>query len=194
MSESSPQQRNAETTRKRILAAAQRRFSKQSFDATGMREIAAEAGVNVALVNRYFGSKEQLFEEAVAEAITIDALLAGPQDGFGTRTASAMLSKDFKYINLDPTAAFVNSLGSPVVGERLRRAVEERLLPEISGWLGGAHADQRAAMIFSALLGFDVLRRMARIDALNTRHGPVLEDLCAATLQSYVDGAPDTED
>ena len=43
-----------------------------------MREIAAGAGVTAMLVNRYFGSKERLFAEAVAESMATTSVL-GPQ-------------------------------------------------------------------------------------------------------------------
>lgn len=180
--------REPSKTRQRILEAAQRCFSKKSFDATGVREIAADAGVNIALLNRYFGSKERLFEEAVAKAIQIDDLLVEDKSTFGARTAGAMLINDFVGVALDPTRAFVNSLGSPVVGERLRASISDRLLPRIASWIDGEHAEQRAALIFSTLLGFDILRRMAKLAALDPEHRDTIEKMCAATLQKYVDG------
>ena len=56
--------RNAATTRQAILQAAHRCFLDESYDSVGLREIASAAGVDVALVSRYFGGKEQLFKEA----------------------------------------------------------------------------------------------------------------------------------
>lgn len=54
--------RDAERTKESLLAAAVLRFAKDGYAATTVRDIAADAGVNVALINRYFGSKEGLFE------------------------------------------------------------------------------------------------------------------------------------
>jgi AcrR family transcriptional regulator len=45
-----------------ILDAAERLFSQKGFDATSTRAIAAEAGVNMAMISYYFGSKEGLFK------------------------------------------------------------------------------------------------------------------------------------
>src|SRR5690348_8135347 len=57
--------RNAAATREAILESARRAFAAHGYDAAGVREIARDAGVTAMLVNRYFGSKEQLFEEVV---------------------------------------------------------------------------------------------------------------------------------
>jgi AcrR family transcriptional regulator len=42
-------------------------FAEKGFEGTSIRDLAARAGVNVAMVNYYFGSKEKLFESLVAE-------------------------------------------------------------------------------------------------------------------------------
>src|SRR6218665_989929 len=47
-------------TRERILKAAAPLFAANGFEATGVRAIAAEAGVNIAAVNYHFGSKDAL--------------------------------------------------------------------------------------------------------------------------------------
>src|SRR5450759_5378158 len=54
--------RDARATRALLLAAALRRFTQDGYDTTTVRQIAEDAGVNVALISRYFGSKEGLFE------------------------------------------------------------------------------------------------------------------------------------
>ncbi len=64
------------TTRERILEAAMLRFSKASYDATGLRDIAADVGCDVAYVHRCFGSKERLFAEVVGSALQSRRFLA----------------------------------------------------------------------------------------------------------------------
>ena len=54
--------RDAAATRRALVRAARRRFATDGYRATTVRDIAADAGVNVALINRYFASKEGLFE------------------------------------------------------------------------------------------------------------------------------------
>jgi AcrR family transcriptional regulator len=61
---SSPQaDREKADSRQRILEAGARLFARKGFAATGVRELATEAGVNLAMVNYFFGSKLGLLEE-----------------------------------------------------------------------------------------------------------------------------------
>ncbi len=50
-----------------IIETSERLFAQKGFDATSVRDIAEEAGINVAMISYYFGSKEKLME-AVFEA------------------------------------------------------------------------------------------------------------------------------
>uniref|UniRef100_B8J299 Transcriptional regulator, TetR family n=1 Tax=Desulfovibrio desulfuricans (strain ATCC 27774 / DSM 6949 / MB) TaxID=525146 RepID=B8J299_DESDA len=63
------QTRNAAQTRQRILLAARGLFANNNYESVGTREIAAKAGVNATLINRYFGSKKKLFV-AVVESLS----------------------------------------------------------------------------------------------------------------------------
>ena len=87
---------DAPATRDRILAAAREEFSERGYDKTSVRGIAKAAGVDSALVHHYFGTKEQVFQEAV-EAVFAPALRApdvifeGPLDGVGERFKAALV-------------------------------------------------------------------------------------------------------
>src|SRR5882724_11600433 len=67
--------RNAAATREAILTSARRAFARAGYDGAGVREIAAAAGVTAMLVNRYFGSKEQLFAEVLAATSAAPTIL-----------------------------------------------------------------------------------------------------------------------
>jgi len=51
--------------RSQILIAAEELFAEKGFDGTSVRDIAHLAGVNLAMISYYFGSKEKLFEALV---------------------------------------------------------------------------------------------------------------------------------
>jgi AcrR family transcriptional regulator len=53
------------TTKDRILNAAERLFARDGFEATSLRAITAEAGVNLAAVNYHFQSKEALVQAVI---------------------------------------------------------------------------------------------------------------------------------
>jgi AcrR family transcriptional regulator len=52
-------------TKQKILDAAERLIAEQGYSATSLRQIIADAGVNLAAVHYHFGSKEQLLNELV---------------------------------------------------------------------------------------------------------------------------------
>jgi len=53
------------TKKQTIIESALKLFIAKGFEGTSVREIAADAGVNVAMINYYFVSKEKLFESVV---------------------------------------------------------------------------------------------------------------------------------
>lgn len=53
--------------RETIIESAIKLFGIKGFEGTSVREIATDAGVNVAMINYYFGSKEKLFEKVVEQ-------------------------------------------------------------------------------------------------------------------------------
>ena len=56
------------STEERIKEAARKIFQQKGYAATRTRDIAEEAGINLALLNYYFRSKEKLFEMVMAES------------------------------------------------------------------------------------------------------------------------------
>ncbi|MGV9706560.1 GNAT family N-acetyltransferase [Streptomyces sp. NPDC003483] len=61
-----PRPRDAEVTRRALLRAARGRFTVLGYDRTTTRDVAHDAGVNLMLINRYFGGKPGLFQAVVA--------------------------------------------------------------------------------------------------------------------------------
>ena len=55
------------STEEKIKAAARKVFTKKGFSAARTRDIAEEAGINLALLNYYFRSKEKLFDLVMME-------------------------------------------------------------------------------------------------------------------------------
>lgn len=83
-------------TRQEILAAARRLFGQRGYAGTTIRAIAAEAGVNPALVHHFFRTKEQVFVAALDFPIQPAAVLAmlqdGPREEIGERAARFIVS------------------------------------------------------------------------------------------------------
>ena len=92
-------------TREAILEAAEVEFAEKGFGLGSMRAICANAGVNSALANRYFGSKEGLYR-VVAQRLFGDlgrpmaALAATVTDAASWRAALAAWIDDFLFMTI----------------------------------------------------------------------------------------------
>src|SRR3954468_13618000 len=83
-------------TREKILDAARHRFAELGYDGATIRGIAADAGVNAALLHHFFGSKQELFAATMNlpgnPAELVPSILAGPRSGIGERLVRAFLA------------------------------------------------------------------------------------------------------
>ncbi len=85
--------RNAAATRSALLTAARELFGTDGFERTTVRAVAERAGVNQALLFRYFGNKERLFAEAVTE-LALRPLHEGPPETLLERLVTTTLADE----------------------------------------------------------------------------------------------------
>jgi len=163
-----PPVKNAAATRANILASARQRFLDESYDHVGLREIAGDAGVDVALVGRYFGSKEQLFKEVVRKQDDswLDPALGA--DALPAHLASLAAAKDQAQDrqHIENLLIILRSASSPKAAAVVREAFREDVLEPLARQLGGQGAEVRASMAMSALIGTTVLRTIMSVEPL----------------------------
>jgi AcrR family transcriptional regulator len=155
--------RNAAATREAILASARMAFAERGYDGAGVREIAAGAGVTAMLVNRYFGSKEQLFAEAIAAAnasptIATAAVLASASPGEAIARALVGITRQGD-APLEGFKMLVNSASSPRAAEIGRGVIEAGHYATILGALSGPDREQRAALVLAMVAGVQMMRQ-----------------------------------
>ena len=162
-----PRRRDAAGTRQALLAAARHRFATNGYAATTVRDIADEAGVNVALISRYFTSKEGLFE----------ACLTGAVDEIGHSVAADISLDDLPRIMvekmLDDRAGkhrlllLLRTAGDPAADQVRRnvlRTIAERLVA--ASGLDAADAVLRAEMVLATALGLVLMRSTIAVEPL----------------------------
>ncbi|WP_019932858.1 TetR/AcrR family transcriptional regulator [Nocardia sp. BMG111209] len=159
--------RNAAATREAILRSAVIAFTKHGYDGVGVREIAQSAGVTAMLVNRYFGSKEQLFAEAVDTAFAPRTVLpdhvATLSQGIATRLVERTAPESE---HLDPFLLMLRSAANPKAAEIVRAGIEKHAARYLSDQLEGPDADERAMLAHSLIAGFWLMRKMIGSTAL----------------------------
>ena len=184
--DSGPRCRNAKATRQAILEAAKICFMHDGYEQVGVREIAARAGVDPSLVNRYFGSKEGLFSEAVASKFDLRQLLDGDRATLGERLARYVLQKKSEGADYDPLVALLRSSSSDVCSGMLRNAILEGFVRPLAAQLDGPDALSRAELVGSTLLGLLVHRTV--IGGAEAVDNERMLALVAPAMQTFIDG------
>lgn len=162
--------RDATATRAAILHAAQQRFLRESYDNVGLRDIAGDAGVDVALIGRYFGGKEGLFREVVADDSHPD-LFREPQSvaelpSFLARLITDDLD-DERQERMEMFVIMLRSASSPQAGKIIRELVHRDVLEPLTQLIGSPEGELRANMLLAILMGVSVLQTVMMVDSLS---------------------------
>jgi AcrR family transcriptional regulator len=162
--------RNAAATRQAILASARRHFARESFDQVGLREIARDAGVDPALIGRYFGGKEQLFMEAVRggdEDIMRGVARADLPAHFTTLLMDeAGQDAETTDAKVDRLLILLRSASSPKASEIIRAAIDEDILKPVAAVLDGPDGEMHATLGLALLMGAGILRSALCVEPL----------------------------
>ena len=112
---------SAEDTKAVLMENALRAFTAAGFDDVGVREIAQAAGVNPSLVNRYFGSKQGLFEAMLDQMPSAQDFMGPDQGQWGAQIAKMLVVKIGKEPDIDPLLIMLRSAQSKGVGALVHR-------------------------------------------------------------------------
>ncbi|MFD4577297.1 TetR family transcriptional regulator [Streptomyces sp. NPDC058417] len=174
-------------TRAQILAVARRRFPAEGYDAVTLRSLAAEAGVDVALISYFFGSKKGLFGAALAleanPAEELSRMLEGDLLTLPQRVLGRVLElwEDDRVVK-PLRAVMLRSASDPGGSALLKQMMERELVEPLARRLGGGRAHQRAGAFVAHLFGLIWTRYLLEVEPLASmspdeilrRHVPVL--------------------
>ena len=188
--------RGTTTTKADILTAARRRFLEVGYDGVTLRAVAAEAGVDVALISYHFGSKKGLFGAAMALGANPALLLAGELQG-PLNTLPERLVRTVLRVWDDPeTGPTLRSLlegmvRDPQVARMFAGMMEQEMLPAIADRLGGgADATRRAAVATSQLGGLIMSRYVLRVEPIASMSHADIARRMAPALRAALAGPP----
>lgn len=141
------------SARAAILGAAARLFAERGFTHATVRDIAAAAGADPALVKYHFGSKEALFLEVVQQHNEWRDLVETPLEELAVAVVTALLDADAAGRGRPVFAALVRASDSPSVRSRLAQSMEEQFVRPIAARLEGADAELRARLFAAQVHG-----------------------------------------
>jgi AcrR family transcriptional regulator len=182
-----------------ILAAARQRFSEQGYAGTTIRDIASDAGVDGALIIRFFGSKDGLFSEAMAVPPVVsermDRALEGDPAQLGERIVRTFLGLWDDPATSPPLLAMFRSVvTNEHAAHEMRTFLEARMVSSIAPRLTSSDAALRASLAAAQMLGVAFARNVLGVPTLSTAQsenlvrvfGPAIQ----ATLAPMQDTAP----
>nr|WP_277348049.1 TetR/AcrR family transcriptional regulator [Streptomyces sp. HNM0574] len=152
-----------------MLAAAALRFGRYGYDGASIRDIARDAGVDAALVYRYFGSKEALFTSVSEDSAALfGPLLETPLDEVAAWMCDFVSSGPPDDEIPHPVLSALRSSGREETLARLRDEVAEVFSAKFAARLDGPDAEIRAELLAAWLLGTSLLRKAFRTPALDS--------------------------
>jgi AcrR family transcriptional regulator len=180
-----------ERTRAEILAAARQLFGSLGFDRATIRAIAAEAGVDPALVIHHFSTKQQLFTAAhelpFVPGDVLGAVRQAPADQRGELLArfylTVVAAADSPALSLIRTAATNED-----AARMLREFVSSTLMGEASWLAPGPDGELRLVLAITQLMGLILARHIVGLDEVRAVELERLVAAVAPTIQRYLDG------
>ena len=172
-----------EETEAAILHSARVQFSRRGFEQVGVRDVADAAGVNAALVIRYFGTKEALFEQAVTREVDLAGLFEVPRERLGEALVRYIIGKK----DADSLLALLRSAGSQQAGALLRRSLEAQFITPLAAAMRGDDRALRAGLVAAQLLGVALMREVVMSEPLASADDERLAARYAPLVQRLLD-------
>ncbi|MET7982002.1 MULTISPECIES: TetR family transcriptional regulator [unclassified Streptomyces] len=159
-------------TRAAILDVARRRFLADGYHAVTLRSVALEAGVDLALISYYFGSKKGLFGAALALGANPAELLARAVAEGDLATLPERVVRQVVAVWDDPVtgppliAMLKTAIDDDASGALVKEAVEREIVERIAGLVPGRDARQRAAAFTTVVAGLIATRYLLRLEPI----------------------------
>ncbi|WP_405012139.1 TetR/AcrR family transcriptional regulator [Kitasatospora sp. NBC_01539] len=175
-------------TRARIAEAALGLFLRHGYRGTTLRAVAAEAGVDQALVSYHFGSKQGLFGEVTqlhcAQSLALAQALDGDPAGVPERLLQAVtdLWDDVGFNRL--------AMQNDDVMRVFREYLDNEVLRRIAEYLGGHDATERALAAVTVIGGLIFTRYMNPLPTSARLASADLHRILAPTLRAALQPRP----
>jgi AcrR family transcriptional regulator len=172
--------RKSDRTRAAILNAAQKLFAEHGHERTTVREIAAKASVDPALVIRYFGSKDELFVRTAAFDLKVPDLDKIKRSQIGETLIRRFLELGDGFTGM--TVLLRSAASNEYAASRIRKLFAAQVVPAF------ARIGNRAALVASQLLGLALCRYVLKIPPLAEMSQEEIVKHIAPTVQRYANG------
>src|SRR5688572_11292933 len=127
-----PRRRDRVQTKAKILAAARDAFAEIGYPQTGIRDIAARAGITSPMLLHYFGSKIGLFEAALIDSMQNEGLFDTARERFGAHLMAQLSNPE---VEIQTPALIVLSTGDAEARAVTAKVANEVGVRPLADWL-----------------------------------------------------------
>jgi AcrR family transcriptional regulator len=180
--------RSSDRTKAAILAAARERFGTAGFQAATIRAIAADAGVDPAMVMRYYGNKDKLFAAAAEFDLRFPDLVSVDRTQIGPKMVRHFLER------WEGDEALVILLRSSATNaeaaQRMQHIFGTQLQPLVATVVPAGETAARAGLVATQILGMALCRFVLRLPPVVAMTQDEIVDWLGPTIQRYL-GLPE---
>jgi AcrR family transcriptional regulator len=184
-----PPLKKSDRTRAAILEAARALFAERGYEGATVRDVAARAVVDPALVIRYFGNKEALFVSAMDFELRLPDVAAAKAGHEG----EALVRHFFEIWEQGPTATGMtillrSAITNEAAAEKMREVFREQVMSAVARSVPRTAAPMRAGLVATQLLGLALCRYVLKLPGIATAPPEELVAAVAPTIQAYLSG------
>ncbi|MDQ2082606.1 TetR family transcriptional regulator [Xanthobacteraceae bacterium Astr-EGSB] len=177
----------SQATRDRILNEARRLFAELGYERTTIRAIAAAAAINVSMVVRYFGSKEDLFAKAASLDLHVPDLASVPPDKRGEAIITRFLERWEGPEAGDELPALVRAAAThDAARQRVIELIMMQAGPEIRSTLADGQFERRLGLIITQISGLAFSRYVLKAPLVVALKREDIIQFLGATVQRYL--------
>jgi AcrR family transcriptional regulator len=182
---SRPRRRNdSAASRAALLSAAAELFEERGYDGTTVRDIGELAGVDQAMIARYFGGKEGIYLAALALQPAPEASLSPAE------VIAGLLDKSERRRHNPMTLAMVTPNLSDAVREQVKPLVARKLTDPLAAWLtdaGAEGAGLRSELLVAIAVGISLTRASGTLPTLSAADPGDIQALLAPLTETGYD-------
>ena len=183
--------RRSSDTKAAILAVARTRFAAEGYQSTTIRAVAQDAGIDPALVMRYFGGKADLFSAATDLDLRIPDLADTPRAEHGARLVEHFLAhwdegtREGEVLMILLRSATTDAAAAASMRVLFARQLVPALRPLVAD---ESELPQRAGLVASQMLGLALTRSVLALPPVTAMSPEALAANAGATIQRYLHG------
>ena len=184
-----PRTAKAQRTQAAILKAAQRLFAEQGYERATVRDIAARAAIDPAMVIRYFGSKEGLFARATAFDLRLpDLTVIAKRDIGRTLVAHFLEIWEGSLSNGSLVSLLRAAASNEDAADTIRVIFGGQVVPMLARVVPPAELPLRAGLVATQIMGLAVTRYILKVPPVVAMDRTEVVRRLGPTMQRYVVG------